>query len=109
MHRPTRSTLDANLKLDGLVNSYGLEFFKNFKYVSDSRRRWRENVEEIINCGQYKRLHILTHPFWYHEQEEDIKETICKFVNAANRERYKALEKNITDLNDIMNPEEIVE
>lgn len=109
MHRPTKATLEANLEIDGLINSYGYEFFKGFKYVSDSRRRWRENVEETIDCGEYKRLHILTHPFWYHENERNLKETICDFVNNANRERYDVLEKNITNLNEIMDPAEIVE
>lgn len=109
MHRPTKATLEADLKIDGLINSYGYEFFKGFKYVSDSRRRWRENVEEIIDCGEYKRLHILTHAFWYHESEKDLKETICDFVNNANRERYHVLEKNITNLNEIMEPTEIIE
>ncbi|NBI63097.1 hypothetical protein D3Z38_08505 [Clostridiales bacterium] len=109
MHRPTKATLEADLKIDGLINSYGYEFFKGFKYVSDSRRKWRENVEGIIDCGEYKRLHILTHPFWYHENERNLKETIYDFVNKANRERYDVLEKNITNLNEIMDPAEIVE
>lgn len=27
---------------------------------------------DIIRSGEYDRLHILTHAFWYHEKEEDI-------------------------------------
>ena len=69
MHRPSQSTLDADLQIPGMVNSYGRTFFHDFKYLSDSRRRWREPVEEIIRSGTYDRLHILTHAFWYHQQE----------------------------------------
>ena len=67
MHRPSKVTLEADLKIPGMVNSYGKTFFYDFKYLSDSRHRWREPVEEIIQSGEYNRLHILTHAFWYHE------------------------------------------
>ena len=38
----------------GMINGYGKVYFKEFKYLSDSRRWWREPVEEIIESGQYK-------------------------------------------------------
>ena len=48
MHRPSKEILDADLGSPGFVNSYGYEFFHVFKYVSDSRRRWREPIEDDI-------------------------------------------------------------
>ena len=69
MHRPSKATLEADFLLPGIVNSYGKTFFHDFKYLSDSRRRWREPVEDIIRSRRYDRLHILTHAFWYHEEE----------------------------------------
>ena len=75
MHRPSKMVLASDLKIPGIVNSYGYDFFKGFKYVSDSRRCWREPVEEIIASGDYCRLHILTHAFWYHEKEKDMQES----------------------------------
>ncbi|MDE7247636.1 MAG: hypothetical protein K2N43_07090, partial [Lachnospiraceae bacterium] len=45
MHRPSKEILEADLQIPGMINSYGKVFFKDFKYVSDSRRRWREPVE----------------------------------------------------------------
>jgi len=54
MHRPSEKTLDADLKIPGMINSYGHTFFRDFKYLSDSRRRWREPAKEIIeNGGQH--------------------------------------------------------
>lgn len=102
MHRPSKYTLESNLIIPGLVNSYGQEFFKNFKYVSDSRMRWREDINEIIDCGEYKKLHILTHAFWYSCIEETISEKINLFIEHAKYERKNTLNDNITDLSDLI-------
>lgn len=103
MHRPSKETLDADYHFDnGLVNSYGKEFFHEFKYVSDSRMRWRENVDEIINSNQHKRIHILTHAFWYNHEEQTMKKIIEKFINEGKQDRYNTLNDNITDLDSIL-------
>ena len=49
MHRPSKAILEADLEIPGIINSYGSVYFKGFKYLSDSRRRWREPVEDIIS------------------------------------------------------------
>lgn len=107
MHRPSRRSLDADLQIPGMVNSYGYKFFHDYKYLSDSRRRWREPVNEIIKNGGAGNLHILTHPFWYFEEEQDLHDTINCFVNSANRKRYGFLNENITDLENIMDLGEV--
>lgn len=108
MHRPSGATLEADYQIPGIVNSYGKAFFHDFKYLSDSRRRWREPVLDIVRSGAYDRLHILTHAFWYHEEEETISETVGAFIRSANRERYDQLADNITDLPSIIKEEEIL-
>ena len=107
MHRPSKATLEADLEIPGIVNSYGKTFFHDFKYLSDSRRRWREPVLDIIRSGEYDRLHILTHAFWYHEQEESISETVGAFINGGNMARYAAMRENIADLSSIMQESEV--
>ena len=107
MHRPSPMTLDANYEIPGMVNSYGKTFFQDFKYLSDSRRRWREPVLDIIQSQQYDRLHILTHPIWYHEQEESIHDTIKEFIRSANKERYYQEADNIKDIDSIVSISEI--
>lgn len=107
MHRPSQKTLDANYNLSPMVNSYGKTFFNDFKYLSDSRRRWREPVLDIIKSGQYERLHILTHPIWYQETEEPIHDTIKRFVTSANKERYYHEAENIKDIQSILDISEI--
>ena len=113
MHRPSRQTLEADIQIPGIVNSYSQLFFKEFKYLSDSRRHWREPVMDIVraaaNCEGWgnKRLHILIHAFWYHEEEEDINATLQRFINKGNRDRYLTMMENITDLPSIMPETEI--
>lgn len=106
MHRPSKSTLEADYQIPGIVNSYGKTFFHDFKYLSDSRRRWREPVLDIIRSGEHDRLHILTHAFWYHEEEESLAQTVKDFVRSANRERYRQMAENITDLASVINEED---
>lgn len=107
MHRPSKATLQADLRIPGMINSYGHEFFHGFKYLSDSRRRWREPIDEIVESGKYDKLHILTHAFWYHDTEISIGETVSRFIHAASAWRYAALSENFTDLESIMGKEEV--
>lgn len=107
MHRPSQKTLEANYEIPGMINSYGKTFFNDFKYLSDSRRRWREPVLDIIKSRQYDRLHILTHAIWYNEIEEDIHDTIKKFVTSANQERYFQEKENIKDIESILSESDI--
>lgn len=108
MHRPSKKMLDSDFFVPGMINVYGQTFFKDYKYVSDSRRNWREPVLDIIASGQYDHLHILTHPFWYGGRESDIHDTVKGFVNHANRERYDTFRDNITRLEDIMKESEVL-
>lgn len=107
MHRPSQKTLDANYDLNPMVNSYSKTFFNDFKYLSDSRRRWREPVLDIIKSSEYDRLHILSHPIWYQETEESIHDTIKRFVISANKERYSQEAENIKNIESILDINEI--
>lgn len=106
MHRPSKETLkrslDGTFDTGNLINSYGKEFFEGFKYISDSRRRWREDVEAIIADGQHNRLHILTHPFWYNEENYTIDQIIKAFIERSPKDRIETLNENITALNEII-------
>jgi len=107
MHRPSKGVLDSNLQIPGMINSYCQTFFKEFKYLSDSRRRWREPVDEIITSNEYDKIHLLTHAFWYNDEECNIHDSISQFINGGNNFRFKCLLENITDLESIMSRDEI--
>lgn len=72
MHRPSRFVLEADIQMPCIINSYSKRFFEDFKYISDSKMHWREDVEQIVEGREYKALHILTHPFWYYKENKNI-------------------------------------
>ncbi len=107
MHRPSEKTLSSNYKIPGMVNSYGKNFFEEFKYLSDSRMRWREPVEDIIKEKRFNKLHILTHSFWYEYKSENMRSKIMNFLSEAGVDRYDTMHDNFTDLQDIVKRREI--
>lgn len=107
MHRPNQRILDANLRIPGITNAYSKKFFKEYKYVSDSRRRWREPIDKYIRDTSYEKLHILIHPFWYNEDERDIYSSLRQFILGATKERYLELNDNFTELDQIIGVEEV--
>lgn len=98
MHRPSDELLQSNYSFKKLRNSYGNTFFKEFKYLSDSRMHWREDVERVIKGHEHECLHILTHPFWYGEKEEGVDKKLQHFIEAASRDRYLYLKNNFENL-----------
>jgi hypothetical protein len=107
MHRPSKATLETNLVIPGVINSYSQQFFKEFKYISDSRHSWREDAEKIISSKNYRMLHILTHPFWYTENIESCRDKLFSFIASSNKERYKVMDDNFTNLKEFVQQEEV--
>lgn len=105
MHRPSAKTLDCNyiIKNGSVVNSYGDIFFRQFKYVSDSRRNWKEDIYYIVQSGKYNKLHILTHPIWYGEKESSACLVLRDFCKSKVFQCYDSLSENIRDLSEIIN------
>jgi hypothetical protein len=108
MHRPSKLFLESDMEFPGICNCYANCFFKEMKYVSDSRRRWREDVDAIVTGGQYERINLLTHPVWYnHEEEADLREALLRTMQDARLAYYDNLNENITDLPDVITRQEI--
>ncbi|MBD5550875.1 MAG: hypothetical protein HDQ96_06830 [Lachnospiraceae bacterium] len=95
MHTPSAKTLEADLQIPGLINSYSQKFFKEFRYISDSFHRWRDNVWAVVEDEKTEKLHILTHAFWYNEESLTRNEEICKYIENGTKYRYKLIEDNI--------------
>ena len=93
MHIPSKSTLESDLKIPGIVNSYSRLFFSEFKYLSDSLHNWRENADEIISSGKFKKLHLLTHPIWYTEFQETMHNNISTLILKLNSKMYDELDR----------------
>ena len=98
MHRPSKKFIQMNLEFDDFVNSYSDLFFRQFKYVSDSRRNWREDVISVIRSKEYEKLHILTHPFWYDHEERGARDIILGFLRSKGKQAYDQFGENFTNL-----------
>lgn len=94
MHIPSQRTLEANYIIKGgkIINSYSNVFFKEFKYVSDSKMHWRENVYDVIESGKYQRIHLLTHPVWYNKNNMPMWDTVSQILKKQAKETYKNFE-----------------
>jgi hypothetical protein len=71
-HRPTKEVLRLNLKIDGLVNTYGEQFFDfieedlfdqvKIKYIADSMHRWKYGYPDESTIIRYPKIQLLIHP-----------------------------------------------
>lgn len=102
MHRPSKWVLERNVQFNEVINSYSREFFNEFKYLSDSRMHWREDIYQVIETGRYERLHILTHPIWYCTKEFTMREVLMNFIKDRGYKLYDSMRDNIRDLNEVL-------
>ncbi len=102
MHRPSKSIIDTDLIIPGMINTYANCFFNDMKYVSDSKKTWREPVEQYVAEDRYDRFQILVHPVWYNDKETSLEESVRIFVENGLFDRYNSLEENITGLDQIL-------
>lgn len=66
-HEPSRTGIKISDILPNNNRCYNSVFFKDYKYLSDSGGRWREDCfSKHINL--HKKLLVLTHPIWWYEQ-----------------------------------------
>ena len=84
------------------IRTYGKEFFNEFKYLSDSRMHWQEDVYQVIESKAYERLHILTHPIWYGAEESTMQVQLKDFIRAQKYNCYDAVRDNIRDLDEVL-------
>jgi hypothetical protein len=102
MHRPSKWVLEEDVQFKSVINSYSSVFFDDFKYLSDSRMHWREDVCQVIQSNKYDRLHILTHPIWYGEHERSMKGILLELIGEQKGKYYDNLRENIRDLDKVL-------
>jgi len=108
MHRPSKDMHVSQIMIPGTINSYSETFFKGMKYLSDSRRRFREDVEGIIDGGVHDRIHLLLHPFWYrYENANSISEAIRMQLVDAIGDRYNIVKDNTSNFDEIISENEV--
>ncbi|QQO09827.1 hypothetical protein [Breznakiella homolactica] len=106
MHRPSQFVLKANISIPGIINSYSQQFFRKFKYLSDSRHNWCENVEDLVLSGEFKKIHLLTHPFWYTTEKDTCRNKLFHFISAGNKNRYINMNDNFKNLQEFISSDD---
>jgi len=99
MHEPSQRFLKMNLAIPGMINVYSDIFFQKYKYLSDSRMKWKENIEDVVKSNLYSRIQLLTHPFWYHKNELSRKDILKEFVSKGSSYRMSALMEYYPEIN----------
>jgi hypothetical protein len=101
-HRPSQFLLESDIKLkNNLINTYDRNFTKGYKYISDSRRRWKEGClcRFLENTGaDYStpdRIHALVHPIWWADKRLSAQDTMEGFLLEKLAYIDSELEKNI--------------
>lgn len=107
MHRPSKKTLESDYQFSGVVNSYSSLFFRQFKYLSDSRHSWRLDPVSEITSPENRKLHIVTHPIWYTEKLSCPHDNLVNFIKQGQTERFISLRENIRDINEFVKEEEL--
>lgn len=104
MHRPSKWILDNDIQLKKYINVYSKIYFEEFKYISDSKRQWKEGcVCKKINTNKYNKLHILIHPFWWIEKDIGFNKRISDFIKEKAYKTNADLLDNISIYNKLLN------
>ena len=95
MHIPSQAILDADLRIPGIINTYGEPFFHGFTYLSDSELRWREDPVATVSSAPLSRLHLLTHPLWYSERVETLEEKLLALLARADHDTARRFKDEV--------------
>jgi len=102
MHKPSKTLLNSDVRLDKYINTYEKKFFRDLKYISDSRRTWKEGcVCKKLTPKTYPKLHLLIHPFWWVEKEISFNRRILNFVEEKKNEIILNISNNISKTENI--------
>jgi hypothetical protein len=76
-HMPTYRPIKHLTLAAGRMNTYSPMFFETIEYVSDSNQHWRgKDILKIFQERSFRRIQLLTHPFWWREAYSPLDEKI---------------------------------
>lgn len=95
-HKPPEFIFE-NLEFDGFVNVYGDKYFKEIRYLSDSKRRTvYTNLDESLKTDQITSIQLLTHPYWWDHISLNAYEAFSRFEEVKKRVYLKKLKDEIS-------------
>lgn len=96
-HRPSNFILQNDVEIKELANTYSKKFFKDFKYISDSRGIWREGcLCNLLKENKYEKIQVLTHPIWWNERPLNNHQSINELIELSMDKMEEELVKNIS-------------
>lgn len=106
-HRPPAEVLSSEVRVPGLCNAYGPEYFSSDSYISDSNHRWRcGDPVAFVEAFSASRLQILTHPVWFGEASESGETRFRSFWSGFEREARDYLSANVALAGPLLNWDE---
>jgi hypothetical protein len=100
-HRPSKLLLQSDIRLNAnLINTYGRKYTEGFKYISDSRRMWKESClcslfEKNDSNSLYSGIQALVHPVWWTEEAVSTQDIMERFLLKKLEYLDSELEKNV--------------
>lgn len=107
MHEPSRMQYMDPLDIHPLLNCYGKQFFKECKYLSDSRLHWREDGRSYVTTERYQHFQILTHPISYDHEERSTHEKLLGYLERSCHTRYQDMARNFVNLKEFVSEEDL--
>lgn len=99
-HRPSPEVL--NKEFPQFTSTYEPRFFSQIKYISDSRRMWREGDPcKILKEGRFDQIQLLVHPIWWGD-EDDLRTLGESVLQERLKEIREYLATNITPFKDVL-------
>ncbi|MBB6713481.1 hypothetical protein [Clostridium gasigenes] len=95
-HRPTERILNSDLKLGKYINTYSQKFFKQFKYISDSKGLWKEDCMcKMLDNIENEKIQFLTHPIWWKEKSLNNQDRLKEFLEFKLKKMNDEISENI--------------
>jgi len=95
-HRPPDFIFE-NLEFEGFINVYGDKYFKEIRYLSDSKRRkLYKNLNESLQTDTKTSIQLLTHPYWWDHISLNAYEAFDRFVEIQKVKYRRKLKDEIS-------------
>ena len=108
-HRPNlnRALLKNNTEIEGMINVYNKLYFEYFeqevpvkpkvKYISDSNHKWRYGHPLDLLNNDFKKVHILFHPFSWSMRGGNNLENFLSLVEEKNNTMLDSINSEISN------------
>lgn len=99
-HRPSEIVLNSDLKLGKYINTYSQKFFKQYKYISDSKGLWKDEcICNILSNIDNEKIQFLTHAIWWKEKNLNNQDRLKEFLEYKLKKMNVDISENIKSYN----------